>query len=98
MMFSLPSQGNRLRSGLLVGGFGCILAILTASAARIAAQPQATPPKPHAQVTFTRDIAPIFNKSCNSCHGADKPQAGLRLVSEADALKGGESGAVIIPG
>src|ERR1035441_10822157 len=83
MMFSLPSQGSKLRSYLLVGGFGCILAILGASAARIAAEPQATSPKPHAKVIFARDIAPIFQKNCNSCHGSDKPQGGLRLDSEA---------------
>ena len=69
-----------------------------ASAARIAAQPQAASSKPHGKVTFARDIAPIFNKSCNSCHGSDKPQGGLRLDSGAAALKGGESGKVIVPG
>ncbi len=97
-MVSPRFQRKKLRSYLLAGGFGCVLAILAASAARTPAQPQAAPYKPHAKVTFAHDIAPIFNKSCNSCHGSDKPQAGLRLVSEADALKGGESGAVIIPG
>jgi mono/diheme cytochrome c family protein len=98
MMFSLPSQGKNLRSYLLVGGFGCVLTILAASAARIAAQPQSASPKPHAKVTFARDIAPIFEKNCNSCHGSEKPQAGLRLDSEVAALKGGESGKIIVPG
>ena len=97
-MFSLPSQGKKLRSCLLVGGFGCVLAILAASAARIAAQPQSAPSKPHAKVTFARDIAPIFQKNCNSCHGSERPQGGLRLDNEAATLKGGESGKVIAPG
>lgn len=97
-MFSLNSVGAKLRSLLLVGGSCCVLALLAAGAARIAAAPQAASLKPQAKVDFARDIAPIFQKNCNACHGIEKPQGGLRLVSEADALKGGESGAVIIPG
>ena len=96
----LPSQpgSTRIQPSLLAGGLCFLLAALAAGAARIAAQPQAAPPKPRAKITFARDIAPIFQKNCIACHGSEKPQGGLRLDSEAATLKGGESGKVIIPG
>ena len=56
---------------------------------------QATMAKP---VDFDRDIAPIFQASCVSCHGANKPPAQLRLDSEAAVLRGGVSGLAIIAG
>ena len=49
-------------------------------------------------VTYTKDIKPIFDKSCVKCHGAEKPKAKLRLDSLEGALKGGEDGKVIEPG
>lgn len=88
----------RLQFSLLAGGFSLCLAILVAGAARIAALPQAAPAKPVGKITFAHDIAPIFQKNCLPCHAGEKPQGGLRLESEAAAIRGGESGKVIIPG
>jgi len=47
---------------------------------------------------FGKDVAPVFQKRCIFCHGAGSPMAGLRLDSEANARKGGNLGAVIVPG
>ncbi|MEO8027262.1 MAG: PSD1 and planctomycete cytochrome C domain-containing protein [Bryobacteraceae bacterium] len=47
---------------------------------------------------FARDIAPVFSKRCLFCHGTSRPMAGLRLDSEAAVRKGGNLGAVIVPG
>src|SRR5438132_682237 len=47
---------------------------------------------------YVRDVRPIFAKHCYACHGPDKQRAGLRLDTGAAALKGGDSGAVIVPG
>ena len=55
----------------------------------------------HAQslaVDFERDIRPLLHAHCVECHGLRKQQAGLRLDNKAAALKGGLSGAVILPG
>ncbi|HEV8541819.1 MAG TPA: SUMF1/EgtB/PvdO family nonheme iron enzyme [Verrucomicrobiae bacterium] len=49
------------------------------------------------QIDFTRDIKPILEVQCLSCHGAEKPKGGLRLDTRANALKGGEDGTVLIP-
>lgn len=49
-------------------------------------------------VTFAKDIKPIFEKSCVQCHGAEKQKGKYRLDTLDAALKGGESGEVIIKG
>src|SRR5580700_11075251 len=47
---------------------------------------------------YTRDVQPILAKNCLSCHGPEKRKGGLRLDRRSTALKGGDSGAVIVPG
>src|SRR5437868_6518271 len=49
-------------------------------------------------VDFVHEVQPIFKQSCYSCHGPEKSKAGLRLDAKARAMKGGENGAVIVPG
>jgi mono/diheme cytochrome c family protein len=49
-------------------------------------------------VDFRRDIRPLFAERCHTCHGAEKQKGGLRLDRKTDALAGGDSGKVIIPG
>ncbi len=56
-------------------------------------------PKPTAaQVDFVRDVKPIFSQHCLKCHGTEKQKSGLRLDSRTAALKGGDSGKVIVSG
>jgi mono/diheme cytochrome c family protein len=49
-------------------------------------------------VDFARDIRPIFEAACYRCHGAKIARGQLRLDDKKSALKGGISGAAIIPG
>ena len=51
-----------------------------------------------AAADFARDIAPVFAKNCAACHGAKMQMNGFRLDDGAAALKGGYSGASIVPG
>ena len=60
------------------------------------AAPQA--PSAAASVDFVRDIQPILQASCLKCHGPTRSRGGLQLHERALALKGGDSGAVILPG
>ncbi len=78
--------------------------IFTVFATSVAAQSptfvQATdkalaPAKP---VDFEKEIQPIFAAKCVSCHGAAKSKGDLRLDLKAFALRGGDSGPVIVPG
>lgn len=50
------------------------------------------------EVDFQDDVAPIFQKRCLSCHNDELKQGKLSLQTRKSALKGGESGEVIVPG
>lgn len=65
--------------------------LLLVSAAGAAGPPQRT-------IDFTRDVKPILDRSCISCHGVEKQRGGLRLDNGSDALKGSNSGPVLAPG
>jgi hypothetical protein len=47
---------------------------------------------------FEREIRPILEANCVSCHGPKQQESLLRLDTRGQALKGGMSGAVVVPG
>ncbi|MEO7318768.1 MAG: c-type cytochrome domain-containing protein, partial [Chthoniobacteraceae bacterium] len=47
---------------------------------------------------FENRIRPLLADVCADCHGAKKQKGELRLDSRAGWMKGGASGAVIVPG
>ena len=47
--------------------------------------------------TYETLVKPVFVERCIACHGALKQEAGLRLDTASFAIKGGESGAAIVP-
>ena len=49
-------------------------------------------------VDFEKDIKVIFESACVSCHGATEAEGGLRLDTLENVLKGGDNGAVLVPG
>ena len=50
------------------------------------------------EVSFSKDILPIFQKSCFQCHGNGGSRAGFTLNSYDQLIAGGNSGAAIEPG
>ncbi len=50
------------------------------------------------QTGFVKDIQPILQTRCILCHGPQTHMAGLRLDDRDLALKGSDSGPVILPG
>jgi len=50
------------------------------------------------KVDFSKQIQPIFEKSCVKCHGPEKQKGGLRLDQKEAALKGGKDAVAIVPG
>ena len=61
-----------------------------------AAEP-AAPNNPTPTIDFSRDVYPIFERSCQSCHGSQQQLGKLRLDSRQVAFAGGQSGRVIEP-
>ncbi len=79
---------------------GCWLLAVARFAAVEPAQidAQKLPPAAFGTIEFVRDIAPIFAKNCYACHGPQKQRGGVRLDDGAAALKGGNSGRIIVAG
>jgi WD40 repeat protein len=44
-----------------------------------------------AEVSFYKDVRPIFQQHCNGCHQPAKPSGGFVMTSRAELLKKGES-------
>jgi len=49
-------------------------------------------------VSFANDILPIFNSRCSNCHGGNRTEEGLNLLSYASVLQGSHNGPVIVAG
>src|SRR5690348_399905 len=56
------------------------------------------PPSAGRPVDFARDVQPILTNNCYECHGPLKQKGGLRLDEKAAALRGRDSGPLLIPG
>ena len=56
------------------------------------------PPPTAEPADFLRDIRPLLDARCRACHGPSLQMQGLRLDRGPDALRGGYSGPVILPG
>src|SRR5690606_9980891 len=56
--------------------------------------PAGAEPRP---INYETQIRPIFASHCIRCHGEAVQQGGLRLDHPKPALRGGDSGKVIIP-
>ena len=59
---------------------------------------ETTPQLSDSATFFQAGIYPILERKCVSCHNTDKRKGGLVMTSAVDLLKGGEHGAVWIPG
>jgi len=51
-----------------------------------------------AKVDFAKDIQPILEFNCVTCHNSEKTKGGLRFDLRAEFLKGGEGGASLVAG
>jgi hypothetical protein len=67
------------------------LAALLLCASGLAQSPD-IPPAADRRIDFVRDVQPLFENRCNTCHGEDDQAGQLRLDAKAIVLKGGKSG------
>lgn len=56
------------------------------------------PPSAKKDITFAKDIKPLFEKSCFKCHAEETQKAELRVDSLEAVKKGSEYGPVIVVG
>src|SRR6478609_326701 len=56
------------------------------------------PPASTATIDFAKDVQPVLESRCYSCHGPKKQESGLRLDDADLALKGGDMGPAYLPG
>ena len=56
------------------------------------------PPAANRKVDFEKDIQPLLEQKCYSCHSEEAQQSGLRLDKRQNALRGGDYGPVILVG
>jgi cytochrome c5 len=49
-------------------------------------------------VSFTHDVLPIFESRCKNCHGGNRSEEGLDLLTYADLMNGSKNGPVVLPG
>ena len=54
--------------------------------------------EPAGEISFANDVDPILESRCARCHGIDRIEAELIMLSYDQLMIGGESGPVIIPG
>ncbi|ADG68010.1 Planctomycete cytochrome C [Planctopirus limnophila DSM 3776] len=48
--------------------------------------------------SFSKEVAPILEANCVSCHGEDNPRGGLRMDTFAGMERGGTNGALVVAG
>ena len=49
-------------------------------------------------VEYERDIRPLFQQRCYSCHGPDGSESGLRMDQKEAAMLGGDRGRILVAG
>ena len=76
-----------------MAGRGFFLMALSVFLADISCRADETA-KPEA-ITFEAHVLPIIKTRCVRCHAGAEPQAGLRLLTRVEILKGGKSGPAI---
>jgi hypothetical protein len=87
----MPTSTQRaaaIRLGLALLAAGVVVWGLNGSGAARAQSP----------VHFARDVWPILEAKCVTCHGPEDQFNNLRLYSKDRILKGGKNGKVVVPG
>src|SRR5918993_2662139 len=82
-----------MRNVLVAAVLASLLPLLPLSATQ-----SPLPPPAARDVDYTKDVKPLLQQNCYSCHGPEVQQAGLRLDLRQNALRGGDYGPVIVAG
>ena len=98
----LSRPGRTRRQILLIIVPLMLVALVASRLASPATEVPAQQPSSTVQVagtpTYAKDIAPILDRTCVSCHGPQRADKGLRLDSYQRTMAGDSYGTVLIPG
>jgi hypothetical protein len=57
-----------------------------------------TAPAATGAISFAKDVLPVLQSRCVSCHGGERTSKGLNLNAYDSLMTGSQNGAVIVPG
>ena len=89
-------QTRQLLRRIITSGGRAIPLLLTFAGLGSATFAQTQEPQKDATSQFVRDVVPVLRDKCISCHGPKIRQAGLRLDTRIEILRGGKSGPAIL--
>ena len=89
-------QTRQLLRRIITSGARAIPLLLTFAGLGSATFAQTQEPPKDATSQFVRDVVPVLRDKCISCHGPKIRQAGLRLDTRIEILRGGKSGPAIL--
>jgi uncharacterized protein DUF1553/uncharacterized protein DUF1549/cytochrome c len=72
-------------------------ALISLVVGSLALRAQGPPVSPAAAVSFAKDVDPILERSCRSCHGETAQMGKLDLRTRESALRGGAHGPALVP-
>jgi WD40 repeat protein len=76
-----------------------LLSLLILASCGVAAADETAPAEPAGEVSYYRDVRPIFQANCQGCHQPAKQGGEYEMTDFARLAQGGESGeAAIVPG
>lgn len=90
-----PDKKNSSILKIIFTSFSMILIALFLGSCSTTSQGEPTNTGP---ISYSQDVAPIFEARCVTCHGVDKQDGQLNLFSNATIMAGGKSGDVISAG
>src|SRR5688572_6465069 len=100
-MPSLPPKDGLMRTSqpfviqTILRGMLCAATVFSGN---LSGQTAELPPVANRKVDFVKDVQPILRKHCFECHATGNEEGELNLGIKSRAIKGGQSGKVILPG
>ncbi|MCI0419854.1 MAG: hypothetical protein L0387_13660 [Acidobacteria bacterium] len=90
----IENKGLRHRGFLLATAvaIGSLMGLGITARAQSRIDPARLPKASPAAVDFLKDIKPIFENACLTCHNEGLASGGFRLDNQESALKGGQNG------
>src|SRR6185503_990675 len=89
---------SRKEGAASMRGRSIALAFVIAGSIAALLRAQVAPAVPAGTVSFAKDVEPILERSCRSCHGEAQQAGKLDLRTRESALRGGTRGSDVVPG